>query len=111
MKFRGEISQGLCLGIDKLPQLKNVSLEEGMDVTELLGVREWQVPERVGSSGTIIGDRPGYIPKTDETRIQSAPELLKEFEVLFYKENGVEKEFKRIDLKSRLQNGLFLLSE
>ena len=32
----------------------------------------------------MIGDRPGYIPKTDETRIQSAPELLNEFKGLPY---------------------------
>ena len=84
MKFRGEISQGLCLGIDKLSKLKGMTLEEGMDVTEILGVREWEMPERAGSGGTMIGDRPGYIPKTDETRIQSAPELLNEFKGLPY---------------------------
>ena len=55
-----------------------------MDVTEILGVREWEMPERAGSGGTMIGDRPGYIPKTDETRIQSAPELLNEFRGLPY---------------------------
>ena len=84
MKFRGEISQGLCLGIDKLSKLQGMALEEGMDVTEILGVREWEMPERAGSGGTMIGDRPGYIPKTDETRIQSAPELLNEFKGLPY---------------------------
>lgn len=84
MKFRGEISQGLCLGIDKLPKLQGMTLEKGMDVTEILGVREWEMPERAGSGGTMIGDRPGYIPKTDETRIQSAPELLNEFKGLPY---------------------------
>ena len=84
MKFRGEISQGLCLGIEKLPKLQGISLDEGMDVTEILGVREWEMPERAGSGGTMIGDRPGYIPKTDETRIQSAPELLNEFKGLPY---------------------------
>ena len=84
MKFRGEISQGLCLGIDKLPKLQGIELKEGLDVTDILGVKEWEIPERVGSSGTIIGDRPGYIPKTDETRIQSMPELFKEFKGLPY---------------------------
>ena len=84
MKFRGEISQGLCLGIDKLPKLQGMTVEEGMDVTEILGVREWEMPERAGSGGTMIGDRPGYIPKTDETRIQSAPDLLNEFKGLPY---------------------------
>ena len=84
MKFRGEISQGLCLGINKLSKLQGMAVEEGMDVTEILGVREWEMPERAGSGGTMIGDRPGYIPKTDETRIQSAPELLNEFKGLPY---------------------------
>ena len=84
MKFRGEISQGLCLGIEKLPKLRGMTIEEGMDVTEILGVREWEMPERAGSGGTMIGDRPGYIPKTDEIRIQSAPGLLSEFKGLPY---------------------------
>lgn len=84
MKFRGEISQGLCLGIDKLPKLQGMELTEGMDVTEILGIREWEMPERVSNGGTITGDRPGYIPKTDETRIQSMPTLLDEFKGLPY---------------------------
>ncbi len=80
MKFRGEISQGLCLGIHKCPQLADVDIIEGLDVSKILGVREWETLEYAGSDGTIIGDRPGYIAKTDETRIQSMPGLLQEFE-------------------------------
>ena len=51
----------------------------GDDVTELLGIRKWEVEERVTSCGTIIGDFPEGIPKTDELRVQSYPELINEF--------------------------------
>ncbi len=80
MKFRGQISQGLILKPVQIPQLAQMSeLSEGQDVTELLGVRLWEMPEIAGSDGTLKQGRPAYIPKTDETRIQSVPELLQEF--------------------------------
>ena len=84
MKFKGQFSQGLCLGLEKLPQLAGKDLIVGQDVTELLGVREWEMPERVTASGTISSGRPSYIPKTDETRIQSMPELFNEFKGIPY---------------------------
>ena len=83
-KFRGQISQGLCLSINKLSKLNGLDLHEGDDVTEILGVREWEVPERVTSAGTLSSGRPAYIPKTDETRVQSMPKLFDEFKGLPY---------------------------
>jgi RNA ligase (TIGR02306 family) len=73
IKLRGQVSQGLILPISVVENKGWHGLPVGTDVTEILGVREWEMPERAGSGGTMIGDRPGYIPKTDETRIQSAP--------------------------------------
>jgi RNA ligase (TIGR02306 family) len=84
MKMRGQLSQGLCMAVDELPELKYLDLEDGKDLTELLGVREWEAPERAGVSGTVKGGRPDYVPKTDETRIQSSPALLDEFRGLPY---------------------------
>ena len=84
MKFKGQISQGLCLGINKLPKLAGLDLKEGDDVTEILGVKEWELPEHVTSEGTMTSGRPAYIPKTDETRVQSAPVLFEEFRGLPY---------------------------
>ena len=67
----------------KPDSLNNVSME-GIDVTELLGVKEWEIPERASTGGTIKGNLPYCVHKTDETRIQSMPELLKEFRGLPY---------------------------
>ncbi len=82
--MRKQLSQGLALPIKALPELEGQTLQIGQDVTEILGIKEWKLPERNSSAGTIIGDRPSFIPKTDETRIQSMPELLKAFSGLDY---------------------------
>lgn len=78
-KLRGQISQGLCLPTETFPELSGETLYEGMDVTERLGVRKWEVPEMATTGGTVIGTLPWFIPHSDETRIQSEPGLLHEF--------------------------------
>lgn len=75
-RFRGQLSQGLILPLSILPGDR--SYMPGDDVTELLGVRKWETEDKVTSSGTVIGDMPYGIPKTDEMRIQSFPELISE---------------------------------
>ena len=76
LKFRGQISQGLVQPLSILPE-GNYQL--GDDATEVLGVRKWEVEERVTNSGTVIGDFPNGIPKTEELRVQSFPDLILEF--------------------------------
>lgn len=75
-KFRGQISQGLVQPLDILPE---GNYQIGDDVTDLLRIKKWEVEERVTSSGTVIGTLPEGIPKTDELRVQSYPELIDEF--------------------------------
>lgn len=75
-KFRGQISQGLVQPLSILPEGE---YQLGDDVTELLGIRKWEIAERVTNGGTVIGDFPDAIPKTDELRVQSFPELIEEF--------------------------------
>ena len=72
-KFRGCISQGLALHLDIFPEIKIANI--GDDVSGILGVKKWEMPEVEGSSGTIIGDKPFGIPTTDETRVQSIDKL------------------------------------
>ncbi len=75
-KFRGQISQGLILPISILG---SGDWELGQDVTDILGVRKWEIEERASNSGTIVAGLPGGVPKTEECRIQAEPGLLDEF--------------------------------
>ncbi len=85
MRFRGQISQGLLLPIDTFPELKGRDdLDVGADVTELLGVRKWEIEERATTGGTVIGTLPYDIPHTDETRVQENPDLIQAFAGLEY---------------------------
>ena len=80
-RFRGQLSQGLALPLSILPQ---GDWAIGDNVTELLGVRKWEIEERASSNGTIVAGLPDGVPKTDETRIQAEPGLLEEMRGLPY---------------------------
>lgn len=83
MRFRGQISQGLLLPLSQFPEIP-ADAEIGADVTELLGVRKWEIEERATTGGTVIGTLPYDIPHTDETRVQEEPELIQAFAGLEY---------------------------
>ena len=83
LKFRGQISQGLLLPITAFPALPE-DVEIGTDVSEALGVRKWEIEERISTGGTMIGTLPPSIPKTDETRVQAEPGLIEAFAGLEY---------------------------
>jgi len=76
MRFMGNLSQGLFLPLTAFEDVDLTDFNEGDDVTELLGVRKWEVPEEVTSGGTQIGSKPHGIPTTDEIRVQSATDLI-----------------------------------
>ena len=81
IRLRGQLSQGLALPISLL-QTYAVSdrceYEIGQDVTELVGVKKYEPYIPAELHGKVKGTRPSWIPKTDETRLQSAPEALTE---------------------------------
>lgn len=83
LRFRGQISQGLLLPISQFAEIPKESTV-GTDVTELLGVRKWEIEERATTGGTAIGTLPYDIPHTDETRVQENPELIQAFTGLEY---------------------------
>lgn len=83
LRFRGQISQGLLLPIRRFPEIPK-DADVGTDVTELLGVRKWEIEERATTGGTVIGTLPYDIPHTDETRVQETPELIQAFAGLEY---------------------------
>jgi RNA ligase (TIGR02306 family) len=74
--LRKQISQGLALPLKLFP---NVSVEIGVDVTDLLNVLLYEAPVPACISGEVRGTLPGYIPKTDEERVQNLLLMLKEY--------------------------------
>ena len=80
MKMRGELSQGLLIPLSEFDEseIPNNMRVVNTDVSNLLGIKKWEVEERATDCGTIIGQLPDGIPKTDETRVQAMPELIKE---------------------------------
>lgn len=83
MRFRGQISQGLLLPVSQFPEIP-ADAAVGDDVSELLGVRKWEIEERATTGGTVIGTLPYDIPHTDETRVQENPDLIEAFSNLEY---------------------------
>lgn len=83
MRFRGQISQGLLLPLSQFPEIPS-DANVGDNVTEILGVRKWEIEERATTGGTVIGSLPYDIPHTDETRVQEVPELIQAFAGLEY---------------------------
>lgn len=84
LKLRGQISQGLLMPISEFPELTEAIYHVGDDVTDILGVRKWEIEERATTGGTIMGELPYDVPHTDETRVQENPELIQSFAGLEY---------------------------
>lgn len=86
IKLRGQVSQGLCLPLSILPPVNfdgmtlslipHSSVHEGDDVTSLLGVEKYEPYVPAQLAGTVKGNFPTFLTKTDEMRIQAVPELL-----------------------------------
>ncbi len=77
IKLRGQVSQGIYFPLSILPDGR--SCEVGDDVTDLLGIIKYEPPVPVGMGGRSKGPFPGFLPKTDETRIQVLEPLLDQY--------------------------------
>lgn len=89
VKLRGQVSQGICFPTTILPALGNYHhcdyTQIGTDVTELLGVSQYEAPIPACLQGKVLGQRPEFVPKTDETRVQVLQDLLDKYrERVFY---------------------------
>lgn len=97
VRLRGQVSQGICFPISIIskvaesnPDIKNsfVETEEemlGLDVTEVMKITKYEPAIPAQLSGKVRGTFPLFIPKTDETRIQTYPNTLTKYEdVDFY---------------------------
>lgn len=73
VRLRGQLSQGLLLPLStvfSLPPDTGLDIVGG-DVTEPLGIQKWERPITADMAGQMRGDFPGFIPKTDEERLQN----------------------------------------
>jgi RNA ligase (TIGR02306 family) len=80
MRMRGQLSEGLCWFLHILPT--DLSIVEGMDVTEILRVEKYEVQIPDNMIGASKGYHPKAVRKTGEFRAQSEPTLLAEFQGL-----------------------------
>jgi len=74
LRLRGQVSQGICFPLTVLPE--GTPITSGLDVTELLGVTKYEEAIPAFLEGIMKGRFPSFIPKTDETRVQTLQELL-----------------------------------
>lgn len=74
VRLRGQVSQGICFPLSVLPP--GTPAAPGDDVTDALGVLKWDPAVPAEMEGKAKGGFPGFVSKTDETRIQAVPALL-----------------------------------
>ena len=70
VKLRGQVSQGLLLPLDCLGSIAN-DASVGEDVSHILNIQKWEPPIPAQLQGTMKGNFPHFIPKTDQERCQN----------------------------------------
>lgn len=75
IKLRGQVSQGLLLGVDILGDAG----APGDDVSEALGVVKYEAPVPAELSGIARGMFPSQVSKTDQERVQNLADELPEW--------------------------------
>lgn len=84
VKLRGQISQGLLLPMSVLNVEQDGVVyeslaDEGCDVTDELGIQKWEPEIPACLAGTMRGNFPTFIPKTDQERIQNLGDSLEQW--------------------------------
>jgi RNA ligase (TIGR02306 family) len=81
IKLRGQVSQGLLLGLHvlKAAGMSTDKLAAGEDVSEVLGVLKYEAPVPAALAGIARGLFPPRVPKTDQERLQNLSAELAEW--------------------------------
>ena len=77
IRLRGQVSQGICFQLSVLPE--DFKIEEDADCTEVLGIIRYEPPMPACLNGIAKGRFPGFIPKTDEPRVQVLQHILDKY--------------------------------
>ena len=80
VKLRGQLSQGLILPLNTLPQ---GNYPEGEDVSEKLGIVKYEPPIPAQLAGQVKGNFPSLVSKTEEERVQNIRGLEKYLDEVF----------------------------
>ena len=103
IRLRGQVSQGLLMPVSEVLNVNTIDefgyqiitskfqvdsadticgnnvFVEGLDVTKLLNIQKWEAPISAQLSGTVLGNFPSFIQKTDQERIQNLKRELQEW--------------------------------
>lgn len=83
VRLRGQISQGICFPTSILPKDITDALGYGdwidMDISETLGIVKYEPPVPANLGGTVKGNFPLFLCKTDETRVQILQPVLDKY--------------------------------
>ena len=86
IKLRKILSQGLVFKLDILPEREDkISwhlFQEGMDVTDVLKIQKYEPYVPANLSGTVKGNFPEFLHKTDEERVQNISRILEQYQGL-----------------------------
>ena len=93
IRLRGQLSQGLLMPMSVMTNNGVIAqiLKEGEDVSQALGIKKYEAPVPACLAGEVKGMFPGFIPKTDQERIQNLSAELSEWVRLGYTFEVTEK--------------------
>jgi RNA ligase (TIGR02306 family) len=74
-RLRGELSQGLVVGLEKLVAFKCISFDENMtDIREDLGIEKYDPPPIMSKSGNLV-QMPGHVSVFDIEGVDNFPDV------------------------------------
>ena len=93
VRLRGQLSQGLLMPMSVMTNNGVIAqvLKEDEDVSQALGIVKYEAPIPACLAGEVKGMFPGFIPKTDQERIQNLSVELAEWVRLGYTFEVTEK--------------------
>ena len=93
VRLRGQLSQGLLMPMSVMTDNGVIAqiLKEDEDVSQALGIVKYEAPIPACLAGEVKGMFPGFIPKTDQERIQNLSVELAEWVRLGYTFEKTEK--------------------
>lgn len=71
IRLKSKFSQGLVISLNDIQLANKELLEEGMEVTEELGIVKYEPPIPAELAGKVKGLFPSFLIKTDEERVQN----------------------------------------